>query len=56
MTEQGNVPLVHAHLAAFARGDFAGALAAVADDVDRRSPATDTRHDLVPSCFSNPPV
>jgi uncharacterized protein len=48
MSEQNNIQVVQAHLAAFGRGDIDAALAAVAEEVDWQSPATRTPNGLMP--------
>jgi ketosteroid isomerase-like protein len=48
MSEQDNIQVVQAHLAAFGRGDIDGALAVVAEEVDWQSPATRTPNGLMP--------
>jgi uncharacterized protein len=48
MSEQDNIQVVQAHLAAFGRGDIHAALAVVAEAVDWQSPATGTPNELMP--------
>ena len=48
MSAQDNIHIIQAHLAAFGRGDIAGALALVAEEVDWQSPATNTPNDFLP--------
>jgi ketosteroid isomerase-like protein len=48
MSEQDNVQVIQALLAAFGRGDIAAALSMVAEEVDWQSPATGTPNALLP--------